>query len=278
MNRVLVARSFRDSWSLLASCCVLLAAFICLRVWVASHLKMEAFIKLITEGLKFVQALLPVPAEDIASPLGRVAFGWEEFPTIVLMALWTIWRGSDCLVGRVSTGAMEMLLAQPIRRVSLVTSHTVVTLAGVIVLAAASWLGSGLGLAVAEFEESPELAKFLPAAGNYLGLGVFILGAATLASAVARTRSQAVGIVIGFYVIQLTLMIMGRLTEQFAWLEWLTIFSAYEPTYLTIGLHRDPAKFWSLYWQYNAWLLGLGAGALLIAGGIFCHRDVPAPL
>ena len=46
-------------------------------------------------------------------------------------------------------------------------------------------------------------------------------------------------------------------------MKWLTILTAYEPTLLTLGLDRDPDKFWPLFWQYNACLFGLGA--LLLA-------------
>ncbi len=46
------------------------------------------------------------------------------------------------------------------------------------------------------------------------GLGVFLLGLATFASAIARTRSQAVALVIGFYVIELALMIVARISPS----------------------------------------------------------------
>lgn len=278
MNRVLVVRSFRDNWLLLASCCVLTTAFICVRVWVASKIKMEHFIKIFSGGLKFFQDLLPVPIEELASPLGRAAFSYEELPVILLLGLWTVTRGSDCLVGRVSAGTMEMLLAQPLRRITLVTSHSLVTLAGVAALGAASWLGLVLGLDIAEFESPPALRSLAPAAVNYLAFGLFITGAATLTSALARTRSQAVAIVAGFYVVELALMIVARLSPSARWLEWLTVTSIYEPTKLALGVARDAAANWSQCWEYSAALAGLGAASWILAAAIFCRRDVPAPL
>ena len=278
MKRALAAHSIHDSWRLLASCCGLVAAFICLRVWIASHIKFDAFVKIFSEGLKFFQGLLPVPIEDLASPLGRVAFSFEEFPTLVLMGLWTVARGTECIVGRVGDGTMEMLLAQPIRRASLIGTHALVTLSGVAALSVAAWLGCAAGMAIADFDAPPELTALVPAAFNYLGFGVFMLGVTTLISAVARTRSQAVGIVIGFYVVELTLMILGRLTDRLPWLDWFTVFSAYEPTLLTLGLSREPAGYWPLFWKYALCLFGLGAVSLTAATAIFCRRDVPAPL
>jgi hypothetical protein len=89
MNRALVLRSLRDSWLLLASCCALTVGFIWLRVWVASKIRGEAFIRLFSEALKSFSSLLPVPIEDLASPMGRAAFSYEELPVILLLGLWT---------------------------------------------------------------------------------------------------------------------------------------------------------------------------------------------
>jgi ABC-2 type transport system permease protein len=219
-----------------------------------------------------------VPIEDLASPLGRVAFSFEEFGLLMLLGLWTVTRATDCLAGRIAAGTMEMLLAQPVRRLTLVSTHTAVTLLGVAAIGLASWLGVRFGLQFSKFDDPPAIAKILPAVTNFLSLGVFITGAATLISALVRSRSQAVGIVIGFYIVQLTLMIVGRLNSQFGWMNRLTIFTAYEPTLLTIGYDRDPAVYGPLLWQYNGTLIGIGAGCLALSALIFCRRDVPAPL
>jgi ABC-type transport system involved in multi-copper enzyme maturation permease subunit len=278
MDRVLYLASLRDGRALLASCCALTTLFVALRVWIASHIEFAAFVTLFSEGLKFFQNLLPVPIEELASPLGRVAFSYEEGPTLLLLGLWTVARGTECIAGRVGAGTMEMLLAQPVRRLAVVGSHTAATLTGVAAISVAAWCGAAAGTALSKFAEPPSASQLLPATVNYVGLGVFIVGAATLVSSLARSRSQAVGLVIGFYVVQLTLMIMSRLSPQFAWLHWLTILSAYEPTLLTLGLVREPAAHWPLFWAYNAWLFGLGALTLAAAAAIFCRRDVPAPL
>lgn len=278
MNFVLFARSLRDSWLLLVSCSLLSLGFTWLRVWVASQIKVDAFVKFFSESLKVFQALLPVSIEDLAAPLGRVAFSFEELGLLMLLGLWSVTRATDCLAGRLSAGTMEMLLAQPIRRLTLVTTHTAVTLLGVVAIGLASWLGVRLGLQFSKFDDPPQAVQLLPATANFICLGVFITGAATLISALVRTRSQAVGLVIAFYVAELALMIVGRIVGRFAWMNKLTILSVYEPTLLTIGLNRDPSAYWPLFWQYNACLVGLGAAALAISASIFCHRDVPAPL
>jgi ABC-2 type transport system permease protein len=247
-------------------------------VWVASQIKVDAMVKFFSETLQVFEKLLPVPIADLMSPLGRAAFSFEEFGLIMVLGLWTVTRASDCVAGRLGAGTMEMLLAQPLRRVSLVTTHTLVTLVGVVAVAAAATIGLGLGLAFGKFEEPPALSQLTPAALNFLGLGLFITGAATFVSSLVRTRTTAVGAIIAFYVIELVLMIAARLSDQFRWMEWLTIFTAYEPTLLTLGVDREPATYWPLFWQYNAWLFGLGGLTLVLSAAIFSHRDVPAPL
>jgi ABC-2 type transport system permease protein len=278
MNRVLISRSFRDSGWMLATCCLLAAGFTWLRVWVASQIKADAFIKFFSESLKIFQALLPAPIGDFASSLGRVAFSYEEFGLVMLLGLWCISRGSECIAGRVGSGTMEMLLAQPLRRISLMTSHSVVTIIGAAALAAASWGGVGLGLAISTFEQSPSFFQLAPGALQIFGLGLFIAGAATFISSLVRNRSTAVGLMIGFYVIELALAIVSRVSVRFQWMRWLTILAAYEPTMLTLGIDRDPAQYWPLYWQYNAVLFGLAALLFVLSAAIFSHRDVPAPL
>lgn len=278
MIRVLMLRSLRDSWLLLASCCALTLVFMCLRVWFVSRVEMEHFINMLSDGLALFQRLLPVAIEDWISSLGRTAFSYEEVPIILLLGLWTVARASECIAGRVENGTIEMLLAQPLRRISLVTSHSVVSLVGVMTLGLATLAGLGGGLAVSNFDPQPGLMALLPAAVNYVGFGVFLLGAATFVSAVVRSRSQAIAIVIALYVVELALTIVARLSPSAAWLENATILTAYEPTLLAVGLHRNPAEHWPLFLQYNAWLYGLGGGLWAAATGIFCHRDLPAPL
>jgi len=278
MNSVLVKRSIRDSWLLLASCCALMAGFVWLRIWIASKIEVDALVNIFSGRMKFLQDLLPVPIEDLASPLGRAAFGFEEGPVLLVLGLWTITRGSECFAGRVGAGTMEMLLAQPIRRVTAAASHTWVTLGGVVVLTLAGWLGTAAGLRVSAFDDPPPPTFVWPAVVNFLGLGVFLTGLTTFASALARTRAQAVAAVISFYVVSLALMIVSRISPSARWLEKFTFLTAYDPTFLTLGLHRAPDEHWSLFWQYNLWLYGLGAALLAAGTAIFCYRDVPAPL
>ena len=108
MNRVLVMRSLRDGWILLARCSGLTLVLFCLRVWFTSRIRIEHFLAMLADGLDLFKNLLPVSLEDWTSPLGRTVFSYEEPTVVLLLGLWTIARGSDCIAGRVGSGTMEM--------------------------------------------------------------------------------------------------------------------------------------------------------------------------
>jgi len=264
---------------MLAACCLLVMGFMWLRLWIVAQIDLDEATPFIAEILpEFIKRMLPVPLEILTTLDGRAAFGFEELPTLLLMALWTVARGTECLAGRLGDGTMEMLLAQPVRRLTLITSHTGVTILGVLLIGAFAWIGTALGLTTVGFDQPSAATNFLPAAVNYCCFGGGLIGAATFTSALARSRGQAVGFFIAFYVVEFTCKIFALTLPAQVWLKWLTFMTAYEPTLLTIGLLQDPEQYGPLFWQYNVLLIGLGAAALVIAATMFCHRDIPAPL
>ena len=265
---------------MLGSCCLLLLAFIWLRIWIASQIDFAGVIDLFVNGTlpKFILKLLPVPLDALASPLGRSAFGFEEMPVVLLAGLWAIARGTDCVSGRVGTGIMEMLLAQPVSRMAIFSSHMLASLAGAATIGVAAWLSTAIGVATSSFAEKPGWWDYAPAAANLAALTMFLLGASAFISSAATSRAQAVGWMIGFYFIQVTFKIVALLSPKYAWLKSWTFLTAYEPTRLTVGIGENAQEYVPLFWQYNGVLLGLGCVGLLLAAASFCHRDVPAPV
>ncbi|MAT70496.1 MAG: hypothetical protein CMJ58_13340 [Planctomycetaceae bacterium] len=277
MNGVLVKRGLRDAAGMLIACCALMCGFVWFRGWVSSKIEFSALASLLTDAFGSFLKLLPVPIDQLASPLGRMAFSFEEGPVVLVTGLWAIARGTDVIAGQQGAGTMEMLLAQPLRRITVVTSHLIVTLLGAAAIVSAAWIGTGLGLLVIDMQDEPAWRQFWPAVVNLGGLLVCVAGISTLASALARTRTQAVALVIGFYVIELAFMILGRLVPETHG-ESFTFLTAYDPTRLTLALAEGGAEAASLFIKYNVVLVGLGAGCWAIAAAIFCRRDVPAPL
>ncbi|MEQ8209207.1 MAG: ABC transporter permease subunit [Lacipirellulaceae bacterium] len=274
----LILRSLAASRALLLGCGVMLFAFIWLRVWVASQIDGNSVLDMFESLPSFFGKLLPVPIDALAAPLGRVAFGYEELPVVLMAALWAVSRGSDCFAGRIGDGTMEMLLAQPLRRLTIANSHTAVSILGVILLGGIAWLSTTFGIATSKFEIPPSALSYWPSTINFVGIGVFLLGMSTLVSALASSRAQAVAIMVGFYFSQIAFKIVGLLSADYALLKKFSFLTAYEPTLLTVGIPENSEKYLPMFWQYNAILYGLGAMALIAATTIFCKRDVPAPL
>ena len=85
--------------------------------------------------------------------------------------------------------------------------------------------------------------------------------------------------------------ILGMSSETFAWAQWLTFFSLYEPE-LSIKLFQaDPSAFWQLMrydesgqWEgfgqlmHNLILVGAATVGFVWAYQVFKRRDIPAPL
>jgi ABC-2 type transport system permease protein len=133
-------------------------------------------------------------------------------------------------------------------------------------------------------------AYFIPGAINLFCFGVTLAGFSTFVSSLDRYRWRTIGIVVAAFVVSLLLKLLGAIREL-AWMQKLTLFTAYEPQkFISIGVH-EPAHTWSLALfdpqgrfsepgplGYDLILLAVGAICYLAAGVAFQNRDLPAPL
>lgn len=322
MKWALVRKTFNDSrWLLLAcACALILIGWI--RVIIVASMQTYRFSRIARHLPEFVQRLSPVPIEDLINYPGLIGFTFEEPITYFLMAVWTIGRASDCVSGELSRGTMEMLLSEPIRRLEYLAVHCLVTVLGVVTLSVAVFVGTWGGIETTHIEVSRpnrtwnlpifgfskepaegqprnlvpmnELVKpklFRAATVNYACLGLFLTGVTTLASACDRYRWRTIGVVVGFYVIETVIEIVGMAFGRLKWMLNLTFFAAYEPISFTVGTWRDGSyewRFWAPESQglipdlgpvgCNTVLLTLAAISFVAAAMIFKHRDLPAPL
>lgn len=286
MNLALLKKAFDEAKWLLLGSIVLLFGFLWLRVWLTSQLslgRLRLILNLLPEQW---ERLSPVPFEQIATSVGRIALGYDEPLVLLVMTVWSIGRGSDVVSGELGRGTMEMLLAQPVRRISVLWSHASVTIVGTAVLATAAWLGTYAGLASVELEEPVAAGLFVPAALNLFALGAFLAGVTTLASSCQRDRWTTIGLIGTLYALEVVLKVVGRAAPHFAWLTYFSVFTAFEPQLLV----SDQARAWALWvraadgglllggWSYHGVLVGLAALCYAVATWIFCRRDLPAPL
>jgi ABC-2 type transport system permease protein len=131
----------------------------------------------------------------------------------------------------------------------------------------------------------------IPGAFNLGCFGFCLAGMSTMVSAFDRYRWRTIGLVTGFYVLQMVCKILGMAIKEVGWLRQLTIFTPYEPQKFIAAAVHTPQDAWSIALYdsagsflepgplgYNLILLGLGLGCYVVAGIVFHKRDLPAPL
>jgi ABC-2 type transport system permease protein len=274
MNAALWSRTFAIARPLLLAVTAVLFLFNWLFVWLSSKIDLGA----LGAFLQFLpaewQRVSPVPMADIATPAGRVAIAYVDPVVIFAVTAWSIARGSDAVSGELGRGTLEMVLAQPVRRSTVLLIQAAVTTLGAAVAALACWLGTWAGLSTVELPGDVSAWLYVPAAVNMFALAFFLAGISTLASACDRYRWRTIGMIGGVYVVALVLKLVARMAPGFEWMKYLSFLTAFEPQLFV----NHPAEAWSMSLPYNAILLGLGAAAYLAAVVVFCRRDLPAPL
>lgn len=326
MNRALWKKCIAESLPLFIALALGTAAFAWFRVHVVGEVDTSSFREILDlipeEWLNYTS----VDVEWLISYVGRTAMTLDEPFLVMMIAMWAIVRGSDIVSGEISRGTMEMLLSQPVSRRQVFVTHSMVTLGGVVLLVVLVWLAMWVSVHTTDvkvpdetqssfWSQTTALIKmmqgearniplvekpmadyvsasvFWPGLINLLLLGCFIASIATMVSSVDRFRWRTLGISVGIYMIAAMIKILGMSSEAFAWTEWFTFFSLYEPE-LSIKLFQsDPSAFWQLmrYDEDGSWkgfgqlaqnlILLFGTISLFcLAYRIFKKRDVPAPL
>jgi ABC-2 type transport system permease protein len=300
MNRTLLKKCIGEARLLWLACAAGLFAFCWVRVWLVGRFEMSRFQAVIEQFREF-ERFSPVPFEHLFTYAGRIALTYDEPIVVLCLSLWAIARGSDSISGELGRGTMEMLLAQPISRLQLITTQAAVTVVGTALLAAVAWSGTCAGIAtttvkeevtktwtvpgfgwkipiplapketrIVPMSEKVEAEVFLPAAANLFSLGFFLAGLSTFLSSWDRYRWRTIGITVGIYVVQMILKIVGMAVDDYAWLLKCTFFTAYEPeSFVRIALN-SPRDTWSvILYEQGQWVeLGpLGYDLVLILLG-----------
>lgn len=279
MNHVWNSAIWRKTWGdqrgLVLSFLALWGVFPWLYLWLSSQIPMPAFQEVLLQAIpKDWQKLSGVPFSEVATHAGRVALAFVD-PVVVLAAtVWGITRGSDAVSGQLERGTLEMILAQPVERRAVWTTQALATTAAAVVLCAA--LGTSVAGAVTfgPWAGKVEAWRFAAPVANVFGLMVCVAGITAAVSAADNYRWRTIGILCGFYVFSLLAKLVGRMSQTFAWVGWLSILNAYEPQRLVGAVEESLPRLAA----YDGILLGIGLAAYVVGGAIFRRRDLPAPL
>jgi len=319
----LLKKSMREARLLLGGLGVLLFAFCWVRVFIVSRLQTSQFAAIVEQLWDQFKDLWPVSLEQLLSYTGRIAVGYNEPIVVFGVSIFAIARGSDVVSGELGRGTLEMLLAQPVSRLQVLYTQAAVTVAGIAGLCVLTLAGTtagiytikvkedlpppsigipGLGLRIPLSVSKPEKIKvpmsektrpgyFVPGAVNLFCLGLMVAGFSTLISALDRYRWRTIGIVVGVYVVSILIKLLGQAISEVAWLQWFSVFTAFEPQkFISIAMH-DPGNGWALVMRdaagqfkelgplgYNLILSLVGLICYVLAGVVFQRRDLPAPL
>ena len=263
-HRILIRKYIGQSSLLFLSRGAALFAFAWVRVWVVSLLDMGQF-QTILEQFREFEKFAPIDFDALFTYPGRVGMTFDEPIVIFCTVIWCISRGSDVVSGELGRGTLEMTLAQPISRSSLLFSHAFVSVAGLAGLCLLVWAGVTMGVHFTSVTESIPAPTFrLPfvnldipltaqepseltiplsdrvdvrtyAASTFhlFSFGFFLLGIASFFSAIDRYRWRTVGTVVSVYVAQLVMFGLGKAAESLQWLLSFTFFSCYKPQKMT---------------------------------------------
>lgn len=263
-HRILIRKYLGQSSLLFISLGAALFAFAWVRVWVVSLLDMGQF-QAILEQFREFEKFAPIDFDALFTYPGRVGMTFDEPIVIFCTVIWCVSRGSDVVSGELGRGTLEMTLAQPISRTSLLTSHALVSVAGLAALSLLVWAGVTMGVLFTSVTESISPPTFrLPwvnldipltaeaatevsvplrervdvrtyAASTFhlFSFGFFLLGIASFFSSIDRYRWRTVGAVVSVYVGQLVMFGLGKAAESLQWLLSLTFFSCYKPQKMT---------------------------------------------
>ncbi len=267
INLNLLRRLVRRSRFFLLVCAGSLAVFELLVCAAVSTLNVQAFgAQLLATLPPMVQAVLGPQLLTLFTPMGLLAFGWNHPITIAVGAAVAIATASRAIAGEVESGAIELVLAQPISRASYLATQLAFGLGALAFITLVGLAGSVAGELIWKIPPFGPAPAFALAAGFWL-VNAAAFGFALLLSAFGREAGRVAGgafiAVLASYLVQA----VGRFWSRAAFLLPWSIYERFNPReLLTTG--RLPLSSLAV-------LGGVLVVSVAIAWARFARRDLP---
>jgi len=277
MNRVLWRKAVSDAWLQLLASSVLLVLFAWVFVWLMSFFQPGAMLTILKLLPRFVEPMLGVPVDELASMTGRLSVLYVHVITLLVTIGWAVGRGSDAVSGEISRGTMDLLLSLPLRRASVILVSAITTAAGAAILALSVWIGTWIGVALVRLPQPAEPWRLLPGVLNLATMTFCLAGLTTLLSSWDHDRWRTIWLAGGLFAASSILKMVARMggpESRLDYLSYLSFLTAFEPQQLIL-LSAEVTR--SMAWWYNGTLIGVGLTAYLFAAVIFTCRDIPSP-
>jgi ABC-2 type transport system permease protein len=174
---------------------------------------------------------------------------------LIIMAIFVMFAATKLMAHLIDNGSMAYLLATPVSRVKVAVTQAAVLLSGVWAIALASTVGGLIG--AHWFVHHSGIATGAFVRMNAVGALLFsvVAGYAFVMSCLARDERSALGFSALFTLLFYVLHTVADLTPHFAWLNHLSLFTAFNPQNLMQG-----------HGQFALDAVGLAAAAVVLFG------------
>ncbi len=198
---------------------------------------------------------------------GSVAFGFNHPLVLTFLFLLAIILPTRHIAGDIENGAMELLLAHPVKRQHLLTSLWATGSLLLLIIICAGGIGSVLALAETGHLSGAVLLKMLQIGINLWLLAILVMSLAMLISTFGKEGSRAgtrsAALIFIFYF----LFFLGILWDAVSVIKPYNIFTYYQPTKLMFGERS--------FWLHAVVLSVLIAVSLIVSINQFRRRDIP---
>lgn len=240
MNRTLLAQTWR--WQLLRFAILALVAAAWGWLIVFIYTTFSPMLRELLESNPTFEQLSQFGSGNFFSVPGALTLGFQHPFLIAIIGVIAAGSSATAIAGERQRGTLEVLLARPLSRRAVYLSILVALVVLVALLVLALLIGMVAGLAVHDLASDVDLAAMPLVFGN----GALLWGAfATfgLAASVSFDRAgPALGLSIGFLVLNYFVEILGSLWTDVAWSQEYSLFHHFQPGELLTGA-ADPIDF-----------------------------------
>lgn len=178
----------------------------------------------------FFSAFAGESGVNVFAPSNYLAFGFVHPLFLVLTLTVGMSIGSAAVAGDVETGRAEMLYVHPLARTAIIDARLVLWAGAQVAVVAIALLGAFAGSRLSDDLRRVAFTSELRVVLQYLPLATLFGAVAFVASAVSRTRGQALGAAIGAAALAYLVNFVALLWHPIAFARRLTPFGYYSPT------------------------------------------------
>jgi ABC-2 type transport system permease protein len=198
---------------------------------------------------------------------GATAFGFNHPLVLAVLAISAIVIPAHHIAGEIENGTLEILLAHPLLRKSIIISLTLSYGLFLLLIIAGGWIGSISALFIKSQLNCQILFKLLQIGANLWLLFILIMSYTLLASTSAKEGSRvgiaAASITLLFYLFNF----LSTMWDTIQFTKIVNIFTYYQPQKLMFGE--------AIFWKNSIFLISAILICQLIALFNFQIRDIP---